>query len=540
MSTRQIACVGAGHWGRNLVRNFDSLGSLAVICERDPARQDWVRDRYPEIPVIGDVTEVLGDPAIRGVAVATPAQSHGAVVRAALTAGKDVFVEKPLCLDVREGEELVELADRGGRILMVGHVLWYHAAVRKLKELVDAGELGRLKYVSSSRLNLGRIRTAENILWSFAPHDVSLLLGLVGEMPSDIRTHGAEFVQDHIADVTTSFFTFPSGVRAHILVSWFHPFKEQKLVVVGDEKMAVFDEMEPRDKLVVYPHSIEWRDKIPVALEASGEAVPLELAEPLRTECSHFLECIETRNVPDTDGREALRVLRVLTACQAQLDAVRGDSTSMSAPVPPSATSEPEPPYFVHPSSYVDEGVSIGRGSMVWHFSHLMSGAVVGEDCRVGQNVVIGPRVTVGDGVKIQNNVSVYEGVTLEDHVFCGPSVVFTNVYNPRSEISRMHELRRTLVKRGATLGANCTIVCGVTVGTYALVGAGALVNDDVPDYALVVGNPGRVIGWVCRCGNRIAYDEESGVGRCTECQDEYESTDGGLTPLSILARPPL
>jgi UDP-2-acetamido-3-amino-2,3-dideoxy-glucuronate N-acetyltransferase len=183
---------------------------------------------------------------------------------------------------------------------------------------------------------------------------------------------------------------------------------------------------------------------------------------------------------------------------------------------------------FVHPSAFVDAGAAIGAGTSVWHVSHILSGSTVGRDCRIGQNVVIGPDVRIGNGVKIQNNVSVYTGVTLEDFVFCGPSMVFTNVYNPRSEIPRMNQVRPTLVRRGATLGANCTIVCGVTIGRYALVGAGAVVREDVPDYALIVGVPGRRIGWVSRHGHRIAA-EADGLMRCPESGWRYREDPAGV-----------
>jgi UDP-2-acetamido-3-amino-2,3-dideoxy-glucuronate N-acetyltransferase len=180
--------------------------------------------------------------------------------------------------------------------------------------------------------------------------------------------------------------------------------------------------------------------------------------------------------------------------------------------------------FFVHESSYVDEGTVIGNGTRVWHFCHIMPETVIGENCNIGQNVVIGPRVRVGNGCKIQNNVSVYEGVTLEDCVFCGPSMVFTNIYNPRAEIRKMDQVRLTLVKHGASLGANCTIVCGTTIGRYAFVGAGAVVNKPVLDHALVVGNPARQIGWVCLCGERLSADLT-----CPSCHCEYCETSQGL-----------
>ena len=176
--------------------------------------------------------------------------------------------------------------------------------------------------------------------------------------------------------------------------------------------------------------------------------------------------------------------------------------------------------YFVHESSYVDDGAVIGEGTRIWHFSHVMAGARIGKNCSLGQNVNVGSRVKIGDGVKIQNNVSVYDDAEIEDYVFCGPSMVFTNVFNPRSEISRRDEYRNTLVRRGATIGANATVVCGHTIGAYAFIGSGAVVTRDIPDYALAYGNPARVRGWICRCGVKLAFREERAA--CSACGREY------------------
>ena len=190
------------------------------------------------------------------------------------------------------------------------------------------------------------------------------------------------------------------------------------------------------------------------------------------------------------------------------------------------------PPYFVHESSYADEGCEIGAGTKIWHFSHVMAGARIGERCNIGQNVVISPQVAIGNNVKIQNNVSIYTGVILEDDVFCGPSMVFTNVVNPRSHVSRKDEYRQTLVKRGASLGANCTVVCGNTIGRYAFVGAGAVITKDIPDYAQVVGNPGRISGWVCECGVKLASGATAPARvTCAACQRRYAAVGGTLAP---------
>jgi UDP-2-acetamido-3-amino-2,3-dideoxy-glucuronate N-acetyltransferase len=521
--TPRVAVVGTGYWGKNLVRNFHALGALKTICDSSPTTVDSFLKDYPDVSGVTALSDVLRDPEVQGVVVATPAETHGTLVRESLLAGKDVYVEKPLCLSNREGEQLTALARREGRILMVGHLLWYHPVVRKLKELIDTGQLGKILYVYSNRLNIGKLRREENVLWSFAPHDISLILGLIGEMPDKVQAQGGNYLHHEIADVTVSTLSFASGVRAHLFVSWLHPFKEQKLVVVGQEKMAVFNDTAPwEEKLQLYAHTIEWPGNVPVAHKAEAENVAVEQAEPLRVECRRFLECMATRERPLTDGEEAVRVLRVLNACQTALEkggVVAVDTTE-------SGTTE-EPAYYVHETALVDQEVVIGQGTKIWHFSHIMSGVRIGERVNIGQNVVMGPRVTVGNGCKIQNNVSVYEGVTLEDNVFCGPSMVFTNVFNPRCHISRMKELRPTLVRKGGTIGANATIVCGHTLGEYCFIGAGAVVTKDVPAYALMAGNPAEQKGWMCACGVRL-YDDLS----CPACGAAYGKCEQGLEPI--------
>jgi len=193
------------------------------------------------------------------------------------------------------------------------------------------------------------------------------------------------------------------------------------------------------------------------------------------------------------------------------------------------------PDYFVHESSYVDDGAQIGRGTKIWHFSHVMPGAVIGDRCNLGQNVVVMPGTRIGNNVKIQNNVSIYEGVILEDDVFCGPSCVFTNVLTPRSHVSRKHEYRQTVVKRGTSIGANATIVCGVTLGEYSFVGAGAVVTADVPPYALMVGVPARRVGWMCQCGERLVVAD--GRAACAACGAAYEESNGAVRPIAATRR---
>jgi UDP-2-acetamido-3-amino-2,3-dideoxy-glucuronate N-acetyltransferase len=519
--THKVAVVGAGYWGKNLVRNFANLDALGMVCDINPEARANAAQINGEVRIYSLYSEVMTDPEITAIAIATPAATHYSLAKEALAAGKDVFVEKPLALEVDQGQELVALAAQKGLILMVGHILHYHPVVQKLKALIQNGELGKIHYIYSNRLNIGKIRKEENILWSFAPHDISLMLLLLEEMPREVSALGGNYLQTQVADVTLTSLSFASGVKGHIFVSWLHPFKEQMMVVVGDKKMAVFDDVSADGKLVLYPHQIDWIERYPVARKAEGQVVPIEMSEPLRAECAHFLECLNTRRTPQTDGAEGLQVLKILQACQQSLD--QGGGPVKVAP-PPADLSRPS--FFAHPTVVLDQPSVIGARTKIWHFSHILRDCHIGENCNIGQNVVIGPQVSIGKGCKIQNNVSVYKGVTLEDYVFCGPSMVFTNVFNPRANIVRMDEVRPTIVKTGASIGANATIVCGNTIGRYAFVGAGAVVTRDVPDYALVVGNPACRVGWMCACGIKLNDDL-----RCETCGQEFEQHAGGLRP---------
>lgn len=505
----RVAVVGCGYWGKNLVRTFNSLGSLRCVCDvrEEPLRQ--VEREYGVLTSL-DVHAILRDDRIDAVVIAAPAIEHFDLAKRSLLAGKDVFVEKPLSLCSREGRELVELSRERKRILMVGHILEYHPVIKELKQLIQKGELGKIQYIYSSRLNLGKLRTEENILWSFAPHDISVILYLLGEAPTRASAQGGCFLNPPIMDTTLSTLDFASGVKAHIFVSWLHPFKEQKLAIIGNKKMAVFDDVQPENKLVLYSHRINWLDRLPMAEKDGGQAIPISECEPLRLECEHFLECVRTRQQPRTDGNSGLRVLKILEACERSL---RQKSVSVEI-------DESRQDYFAHPTAVIDEPNEIGEGTKIWHFSHVMAGAKLGRGCNLGQNVVISSEVRIGDNVKIQNNVSVYTGVELEDNVFCGPSMVFTNVINPRSHIVRRHEYQKTIVKCGASLGANSTIVCGVTIGRYAFIAAGAVVTRDVPDFALMMGVPAKLVGWVCVCGVRL--DEGESVTACPSCGKTY------------------
>ena len=505
----KVAVIGCGYWGKNLVRNFYELGALGMVCDPRPEALNQAAAQY-QVPAVTGIDEVLSNPQVEAVVIAAPAALHYDLARRSIVAGKDVYVEKPLALHAEEGRKLAALAAEQKKILMVGHILLYHPAILELKRLICAGELGQIQYIYSSRLNLGKLRMEENILWSFAPHDISAILYLLDETPTRVSSHGGSYLNSGIFDTTLTTCDFRSGVKAHIFVSWLHPFKEQKLAIVGSKNMAVFDDVESTRKLTLYSHRIDWLNRVPVARRDDGQVVTLPEHEPLRQECEHFLECVHNRTKPRSDGESGAEVLEVLEAGERSLRE-QGRPTELA---------QTAAAFYAHPTAVIDEGCEIGEDTRIWHFSHVMPGSRVGRNCNLGQNVVISPGVVIGNNVKIQNNVSVYTGVELEDDVFCGPSMVFTNVVNPRSHVERKNEYRKTLVKRGASIGANATVVCGSTLGKYSFVAAGAVVTRDVPDYALVMGVPAERVGWMCYCGVRL--DGLAGEVRCSVCRRSY------------------
>lgn len=316
MSEPKIAVVGCGYWGKNLVRNFARTGTLAQVCELSKEGQHKARELAPDAEIVTDLDAVLSSD-INGVVFATPAETHFDLSRRALLAGKDVFVEKPLALDHSDAAKLVELAEERGRMLMVGHVLEYHPAIRKIVGMVKEGELGKVQYIYSNRLNLGKVRTEENILWSFAPHDVAILLRLVGDMPLQVTSVGGNYITANIADATISTMLFEGGVRAHIYVSWLHPFKEQRLVVTGSKRMVAYDDV--TKTLTVHEKRIDQTADGPVPFKGEGVVLECDDSEPLYEECAAFVDSIRTRKPALTDGVSGLQTLKVLQAMQRSL-----------------------------------------------------------------------------------------------------------------------------------------------------------------------------------------------------------------------------
>ncbi|PIR34252.1 MAG: hypothetical protein COV36_01320 [Alphaproteobacteria bacterium CG11_big_fil_rev_8_21_14_0_20_44_7] len=327
----KVAVIGCGYWGRNHVRNYHELGNLAAICDNHPENEQMVVSQFSTKAM--SFEEILADDEIQAIVIATPAPAHYAVADAALDAGKHVFVEKPLTLNIKESEALAAKSEKLGLTLMVGHLLQYHSAFIKVKELIANGEIGNLLRVYSNRISFGKVQTAENVLWSLGPHDISMILSVTNEEPSEVVALGSAYLSPQYQDFVHTHLTFPSGVTAHIFNSWLSPFKEHKFVATGDKGSIIFDDTQAWEtKVAICRHNVTFPQNAPPLHEkADLEYVALEQSEPLKDECRHFLQSIATRETPRTDGREGLRVLKVLTQAQNSLEAAAKKQLKQSA-----------------------------------------------------------------------------------------------------------------------------------------------------------------------------------------------------------------
>lgn len=320
MNDLNICVVGGGYWGKNLIRNFYNLNSLYCICDNNKNLKDFYKSQYPNIEFFSDYEKVLNDKNIDGIVISTPPISHYKLAKNALLNNKNVFVEKPLCLNLNDADELINLSKEKNKILMVGHILNYHPAIIRLKEIIDNNELGNIQYISSRRVNWGKIRNIENILWSFAPHDISIILMILNnKLPLSLRCVGGNYIQKDIEDLTITFLNFENNIKSNIFVSWLHPFKEQRLIIICEKSSIVFDDVS-NNKLTIYPNKSIIKNGIVELTKSNPVPVKINDTEPLNLECLEFLNCIKNNKQPKTNGEEGLRVLKVLYNSQKSLD----------------------------------------------------------------------------------------------------------------------------------------------------------------------------------------------------------------------------
>jgi len=509
---KKICVVGAGQWGKNHIRTLNELGFLGGVVEASPGIRKELSELYPGIKLFPNVKEAIVEN-FDGFTVATPAETHYRIAEYLISHKQHVLVEKPITLKTNDARKLKKLAEKHETNLMVGHLLLFHPAIRKIKELIENGKIGKLEYIYSNRLNLGTVRMEENILWSFAPHDISIFQYLIGSFPKEIVSRGGVFLRPDNHDSSMTVLTYPGNIVGHIFVSWLHPFKEHRIVVIGSKGMFSYEDSSNEKNILFYEKGIDWVQGEPIKRDGPTEVIPYEKNMPLAEELQYFVDHLNGDTIEIADAQNAVEVLDILERAS---ESLLGNSPLASTPVSPDS--------LIHTTAVIDEDCNIGNNTKIWHFSHILSGSQIGDNCNIGQNVVIGPDVSIGNNCKIQNNVSVYKGVTLEDDVFCGPSMVFTNVFNPRAAIRKMDQSLSTPVKKGATIGANATIVCGNTIGRYAFIGAGAVITKDVSDYAIMAGNPAKRIGWVCECGERLDKNYT-----CPECRKRYTKVKNGL-----------
>lgn len=303
---KKVAVIGAGHWGKNLVQTFDELGELAAVAESESRNYQFIAKNYPHIPIYRSYSPILSSN-IQAVAIATPAETHYRIAREALLAGKDVFVEKPITMSVSEGEELDNLAHEKGRVLMVGHLLLYQPAIQWMKKYIESGKLGQLYSLHQKRAKLGRIRSVENVLWSFGVHDIAVLLYLTGESPERITVTGHSVLQSDIEDDVYLHLSFSGNVQAHLHTSWLWPKQERHLIVIGSQGMLLYDEI----KQTVTLHNKGINSNLTNREEGSKRIFEGK-QNPLEIECSHFLECLSTRRLPLSDGKNGVAVIRII------------------------------------------------------------------------------------------------------------------------------------------------------------------------------------------------------------------------------------
>ena len=519
----KVCVVGGGRWGQNHIRTLSELGYLGGICDVNEDSLQRYQEQHPEVKTFTDLDLALAAD-MDGFTVATPAHTHFTIAKKIMQSGYPVLVEKPLALSSDEARDLQRISQETGQQLMVGHLMLFHPAIERIKELLDDGLIGKVQYIYSNRINLGTVRTEENILWSFAPHDVSIFQYLLGARPIEVVSRGGAFLQPGVHDSTMTVLRYPGNVMCHNYVSWLHPFKEHRLVLIGSKGMLRFDDSSEEKALLFYEKGIDWIQGEPIKREGVTETIAYGDHQPLTAELDYFVKNMNGK-IAKADGQNAIEVLEVLELASSQIDEV---SSQQQQSTNVAASAVLGRGVKVHESAYVDDGCTIGDNTKIWHYSHVQKGASIGANCSLGQSVNVGNGVRIGNDVRIQNNVSVFEGVELEDYVFCGPSMTFTNVLNPRAKYPvGAEKYGKTLVKEGVSIGAHATIVCGNTVGRYAFIAAGAVVTKDVPDYAFMLGVPARQQGWVTEAGQRIPLDHR-GIYVCPVGGETYKVGEDG------------
>ena len=375
---QKVCVIGGGKWGRNHIRTLHSLGCLAGIADTDEEILKSYSKDYPKARLFQDYKDAAADN-FDGYTIATPAETHYDIALYLLERKKHILVEKPVALTAQEARHLKNIADKNHVNLMVGHVLLFHPAIRKIKELIKNDKIGKLQYLYSNRLNLGTVRTEENILWSFAPHDVSLFQYFIETLPTEIISRGGAFLQPTIHDSTLTILKYPENIVGHIFVSWLHPFKEQRLVVIGSKGMISFEDSSQDKQILFYEKGIDWIRGEPIKRDGPTEIIDYNSSMPLTEELKYFVKHLNGESIDIADSQNAIDVLEILERATDSM--LKGAEEIIDEKRP----DEKSKTYYVHPSAVIDENVRIGKGTKIYHFSHIQSGARIGENCTLGK-----------------------------------------------------------------------------------------------------------------------------------------------------------
>jgi len=460
-----IGIIGCGYWGNNIIRECYNLNILKIICDKDINILNKFKELY-DVDITTNFDDLLNSN-INAIIISLPTELHYEYAKKTIENKKHVFIEKPMTSNLKEAKELVKLAKEYNVKIMVGHILNYHPCIIKIKELINNNIIGNIRNITCNRLNLGRFRKYENVLWSFAPHDISIILSICNKLPDKLYCHGKDILRKGIHDITNTFLEYDKeNIYININVNWLNPFKEQKMIITGEKGMIVFDDTLEINKILLYKNELTEIKK------TDGVIIEYENLNPLKTEIEHFINCYKNNKEPLTNGEEGLKVLQVLELLTESLYG-NGKIINLNN--------------NFHQSSIIESN-NIGYNTKIWHFCHITPSAIIGNNCNIGQNCYIAGKI--GNNCKIQNNVSVYKGVECGDYVFLGPSCVFTNDKYPDAKISKNGNYLKTIIEDEVTIGANATILPGIRIGKNAFIGAGAVVTKDVLPYSTVIGNP--------------------------------------------------
>ena len=465
-----IAVIGAGYWGTNLIREFYKTKYLTTICDVSLDIRTQMKQKYPDVNVTDSFESVLLNPSTTSIVIALPAKLHYEFALKALNANKHVFLEKPMTLNVSEAEHLCQVATSKNLTLMIGHLLQYHEGINVIKSVIEEGTIGDIKHIHFSRQSHGIYRQDENVLWSFAPHDISLAASFTGltlenfnSSLKSIQCSGTKVVTNSYDIVNTTMTV--NNINISMIHSWINPSKEQKITVTGSEGFVTFDDV--TKVIVVKPKHSTVNSEHPIADKSSNTTIYSTSSvqrTPLENECLEFIKCCTEQVQSKTDCYEGLLVLKVLNKCSEILEK-KSDND-----------------YFIHETSVLDPGALIGTGTKIWHWCHVTNTASIGSDSSIGQSCYIAG--ILGSNCKVQNNVNVYQGVTCGSNVFLGPNCTFTNVKFPRA--SYKSEYIETIIESNVTVGANVTIGPGITIGENSFISAGCTVYESVPPNTVI------------------------------------------------------